>query len=196
MIYKHHYQILKEELKQVYRLGITFDFWSNRKGESFLCITGLWFTNNIDCVSKVIDFSTFNHHHTAKDIARVVKEKLVALDIYEKIICITCDGAQNMVLACSYLSPDIPRVWCCGHRLHLVVINSLGFWLIDNKIDNYINNLSMATATTAAKTASTTATTTSATANSDYEDQSLVVDWDPESDEGNSFHLISAYVHA
>jgi hypothetical protein len=118
---------------------LSADFWCNGRGESFLCITGHWLTDDINSVSKIIDFSVFNHRHTAIDIARIVKEKLVALDIYEKIICITCDGAENMVLACYFLNDDIPRIWCYGHRLHLVVINGLGFWLTEDTIDNRVN---------------------------------------------------------
>jgi hypothetical protein len=184
VLYNHHYQLLKEELRKVYRLSITFDFWCNRRGESFLCITGHWLTDDIDTVSKIIDFSVFNHHHTGIDIARVVKEKLVALEIYEKIICITCDGAENMVLACYLLNDEIPRIWCCGHRLHLVVINGLGFWLTEDNIDDYSSNLSMAS----------TATTTTTTANNGHGDASTDVNWDYELDEGNFSYLISVHV--
>ena len=42
MLYNHYYYVLKEELKEVYRLNITLDFWANRKAESFLCVTGHW----------------------------------------------------------------------------------------------------------------------------------------------------------
>jgi hypothetical protein len=194
VLYNHHYQLLKEELKQVYRLSITFDFWSNRRGESFLCITGHWLTDDINPVSKIIDFSAFNYRHTAIDIAGIVKEKLVALDIYEKIICITCDGAENMVLACYLLNDDIPRIWCCCHRLHLVVINGLGFWLTEDTIDNNASSLSFTAATTAttaattaavATTTTTTTTITAAAANNDHGDTPMDVNWDYELDEGN-----------
>lgn len=141
VLYHKHYQLLKEELKQVHGLSITFDFWSNRQMQSFLCITGHWLTDSIDPVSKVIDFSMFIYRHTGLDIARVVKEKLVALDIDEKIVCITCDGAQNMIAACYYLNDEIPRLWCVAHRLHLVVINGLGFWLSEDVIKEYRNSL-------------------------------------------------------
>ena len=131
--------MLKEELKKVSWLSITLDFWSNRRNQSFLCITGHWYTDSIDPVSKIIDFSLFEHRHTGIEISKVIKEKLMALNIYEKIICITCDGAENMVLACELLDGNFTRIWCYAHRLHLVVINALGFWLPENKLHSDSN---------------------------------------------------------
>ena len=138
-IYEHHYLMLKEELKQVSWLSITLDFWSNRRNQSFLCITGHWYTDSIDPVSKIIEFSLFENRHTGIEISKAIKEKLVALNIYEKIICITCDGAENMVLACQLLDGNFTRIWCYAHRLHLVVINALGFWLPENKLNSDSN---------------------------------------------------------
>lgn len=131
--------MLKAELKQVSWLSITLDFWSNRRNQSFLCITGHWYTDSIDPVSKIIDFSLFENRHTGIEISKVIKEKLMALNIYEKIICITCDGAENMVLACKLLDGNFIRIWCYAHRLHLVIINALGFWLPENKFNSDID---------------------------------------------------------
>jgi hypothetical protein len=96
---------------------------------SFLCVTGHWFKDSpLEFVSKVINFSCFNERHTATNIAQVIKEKLMNLDIYHKIIAITCDGAQNVIAALNQLDDFIKQIWCCAHRLHLVVINAFGFW--------------------------------------------------------------------
>ena len=92
-------------------------------------MTGHWTTNSFDSVSKIIDFSSFNTRHAAIEIAKVLKEKLIALNIYEKLVCITTDGASKIVLACELLNDEIFRFWCCAHRLHPVVINAFGFWL-------------------------------------------------------------------
>lgn len=131
--------MLKEELKQISWLSITLDFWSNRKNQSFLCITGHWYTDSIDLVSKVIDFSLFENRHTGVEISKVIKAKLTALNVYDKIICITTDGAENMVLACELLDGNFTRIWCYAHRLHLVVTNAFGFWLPDKNIDSDFN---------------------------------------------------------
>lgn len=195
-------------------LSITFDFWSNRHMQSFLCITGQWHTDNIDRVSKIIDFSVFSSRHTGIDIGRVVKDKLVALDIYEKIVCITCDGAPNMLVACSYLNDEIPRIWCAAHRLHLVVINGLGFWLTADNIKDYQNNLletsaaatttvlaaaatsAAAETTTAAVTAATSATTMTtgpSFGNIFYGDEGVNIDSNEEYFEGIYSNKVFAY---
>jgi hypothetical protein len=151
VLYQHHYNHLKKELDQVHALSVTLDFWTNRRCQSFLCITGHWISNTWESISKIIDFSCFNSRHTAIEIATVLKDKFTALGVYEKIICITCDGAENMKLACRYLNENIPRIWCCAHRLHLVVINGLGFWIPKEKLSNISGgSLSAGITTTAA----------------------------------------------
>ncbi|CAF5049697.1 unnamed protein product, partial [Rotaria sp. Silwood1] len=90
--------------------------------------------------SKVIHFSSFNERHTGFNISRSVKEKLKSLGIYHQVVAITCDGGENLVSACNQLDGSIKRIWYCTHRLHLVVINSLGFWNKENKLDNNPTN--------------------------------------------------------
>ena len=128
-LYTYHVDQLKEELKQIDYIGLTLDFWTNRRSISFLCITGHWFIDSpLEFVSKIIHLSAFDERHTATNIARSIKEKLINLEIYHKVIAITCDGASNLVAALNQLDDSIKRIWCCAHRLHLVVINALGFW--------------------------------------------------------------------
>ncbi|CAF4299284.1 unnamed protein product, partial [Adineta steineri] len=124
---------------------------------SFLSITGHWFKDPpLEFVSTVIDYSCFNERHTATNIAQVLKEKLMNLHIYHKIIAITCDGAPNVVAALNQLDDFIKRIWCCAHRLHIVVINALGFWKhLDDK-DN-----TMSSSTNPATTSITSADVTS-----------------------------------
>ena len=180
MLYNHHYYVLKEELKEVYRLSITLDFWSNRKAESFLCMTGHWTTNSFDSVCKIIDFSSFNTRHAAIEIAKVLKEKLIALNIYEKLVCITTDGAPHIVLACELLNDEIFRFWCRAHRLYLVVINAFGFWLPKKKLNSELNN----DLTTNVSMISTCITTTD---DIQKKDEEMDINWDEELSEGKSF---------
>jgi hypothetical protein len=136
-LYKHHIDLLKNELKEIDYIGLTFDFWSNRRSMSFLCITGHWMKDAPpEFVSKIVAYSSFNERHTAANIAQCLKEKLLDLGIYHKIIAITCDGAPNVVAALRLLGIPIRRIWCCAHRLHLVVINSLGLWIKEEDLDN------------------------------------------------------------
>ncbi|CAF2863757.1 unnamed protein product [Rotaria sp. Silwood2] len=134
---------------------------------------GHWMSNSIDSVSKFIDFSCFNERHTAIEIARVLRENMIDLDVYEKIICITCDGAENLVLACELLNEDIIRIWCYAHRLHLVVINALGFWVSEKK--NNIDGPSYSLANVI-----TLNTTTSNVIDHESEQETMDIEWDHE----------------
>ncbi|CAF3829813.1 unnamed protein product [Rotaria sp. Silwood1] len=139
-LYNFHLTALKEQLQNIDYIGLTFDFWTSRRCVSFLCITGHWFDDKCVYFSKVIHFSSFDERHTGFNISRSVKEKLESLGIYHKVVAITCDGGENLVSACSQLDGSIKRIWCCTHRLHLVIINSLGFWNTENKLDNNPTN--------------------------------------------------------
>ncbi|CAF1686865.1 unnamed protein product [Rotaria magnacalcarata] len=127
-LYHHYLQMLKDELKEIDYIGLTLDFWSSRTTISFLCITGHWFNTKREYFSKVLHFSSFNERHTSFNISCAIKESLQHLGIYSKIVAITCDGGENLVAACYQLDSSIKRIWCCTHRLHLVVINGLGIW--------------------------------------------------------------------
>ena len=178
----HHLQLLKDELKAIDYIGLTFDFWSNRRSVSFLCITGHWFNDKIEYFSKVIYFSSFKEQHSGFNIAISIKEKLVDLGIYRKVVAITCDGGGNLISACNQLDGSIKRIWCCTHRLHLVVINGLGFWNKDTKFDNNKVNYSATQATTR----------NSALHNviSNTREESMDTSWSSESEAGEVFTLL------
>jgi hypothetical protein len=54
--------------------------------------------------------------------------KLDRLNVLDCVKAVTCDGASNMKKAFDHVG-IIDRLWCLGHRLHLIVTNALGFWL-------------------------------------------------------------------
>jgi hypothetical protein len=102
----------------------------------FLVITGHYFAHDgFDLKSTILDFSTFNKQHTSVEISRILKAKLIELDIAHKVIRVTCDGASNMVNAVDSLNLDAKRLWCIAHRLHLTVTNAFGFWIKKKKGD-------------------------------------------------------------
>ncbi|CAF1458616.1 unnamed protein product [Adineta steineri] len=135
-MYNQEYQLLKDELKLIDYIGITLDSWSTRSGISYLCITGHWYDDKADFFSKIIHFAAFNERHTAVNIANCIKQILMELEIYNKVIRITCGGGENLIAACKKLDGPTKRIWCCAHRLHLVVINALGFWNKEKKVDH------------------------------------------------------------
>ncbi|CAF1473767.1 unnamed protein product [Adineta steineri] len=179
-LHNHYTNLLKNELKQVDYIGLTFDFWTNRQSMSFLYITGHWFKDPpLEFVSTIIDYSCFNERHTATNIAQVLKEKLMNLDIYHKIIAITCDGAPNVVAALNQLDDFIKRIWYCAHRLHIVVINALGFW---KQLDDKDN-------TTSSSTNPATTSITSADVTSKSQENVMDVSWCSEDQPDNSSNV-------
>ncbi|CAF1369334.1 unnamed protein product [Rotaria magnacalcarata] len=63
-----------------------------------------------------------------------------------------------MSSACRTLDENIHKIWCCAHRLHLVITNGLGFWFKENKNKN--NNEASSSSTTMTTTRITTADVT------------------------------------
>ncbi|CAF1551197.1 unnamed protein product, partial [Adineta ricciae] len=59
-----------------------------------------------------------------------IYKKLDRLNVLGRVSTVTCDGASNMTKAFDTFEA-VDRLWCLGHRLHLIVTNALGFWLKD-----------------------------------------------------------------
>ena len=66
-------------------------------------------TDSFDSICKIIDILSFNIRHTTIEIAKSLKEKLLALNMYEKLMCITTDDALNMTLAYELSNDEIFR---------------------------------------------------------------------------------------
>ncbi|CAF3342273.1 unnamed protein product [Rotaria socialis] len=80
-----------------------------------------------------------------------------------------------MKVACRHLGDNIKRVWCCAHRLHLVITNALGFWFKEKSVDNENRSSSM-----------TRSTTTTSTVISTQDDDLLNMSWSDENNEDSS----------
>ncbi|CAF4139247.1 unnamed protein product, partial [Adineta steineri] len=141
--------------------------------------------------STVFHFSSFNERHSAVNIVRYLKETLNSLEIYDKIISITCDGGPNLIAACKKLDRIIKRIWCCGHRLHLVIVNGLGLWIIgktaaanqtnDSLIQNSASTESSTTTTESSTTSKTSSSSiTASQVSSDGYENSMDTSWNSE----------------
>ena len=123
-------------MESVDHISLTLDFWSNRQKRSFLVITGHYFDlSSYNLNSTVLNFSKFDSRHTADEISRILATKLKELNILQKVVCVTADGAPNMVRGIDDMNLNLKRVWCVAHRLHLTIINAFGFWLSRDKND-------------------------------------------------------------
>ncbi|CAF2061700.1 unnamed protein product [Rotaria magnacalcarata] len=122
-------ELLIKELANVQSLGITCDFWSDKRRQSYMCLTGHYISSNNQFISKILSFTSFHHRHFSSNISMIIKNELKELNIFEKTRSITTDGAANMLKAAQMLGGDIKQIYCIAHQLHLVICNGLGFWI-------------------------------------------------------------------
>jgi hypothetical protein len=111
------------------KVSLTCDFWSDRLQKSYLCITSHYITNDFHYKSTILSFNAFYDRHFGVLIAKAITSKLNDLNLYNKLQSITTDGASNMKTMCENLrNTEFDWIWCVAHRLHLTVVNALGFW--------------------------------------------------------------------
>ncbi len=122
-------QRLQQQLLEVNKISITCDFWSDRSLKSYLCITGHYVTHDFGYQSTILSFDAFYDRHHGIRIAKIIREKLNNFNLFNKLLCITTDGAGNMRTMCENLKDiKFDWIWCVAHRYHLTVNNALGFW--------------------------------------------------------------------
>jgi hypothetical protein len=85
-------------------------------------MTGYYLSKSFELNSTVIDFSHFEQRHFSENIVNVIYEKLDRLNVLDRLTAVTCDSASNMKKAFETLG-TVDRLWCLGHRLHLIVTN-------------------------------------------------------------------------
>ena len=116
-----------DDLSKLPFISISTDFWSDIKGTSYVVLTGHFITDELDLNSTILRFSSFQTRHYSELIGLEIEKQLIELKLFDKVTSITCDGAPNMVKMFDYLSrPEINRIRCQAHLLHLIVCNGLG----------------------------------------------------------------------
>ncbi|CAF1428121.1 unnamed protein product [Adineta ricciae] len=141
-----HKSLLIKELSSIRSIGITCDFWSDKRLQSYMCLTGHYISSDHRFFSKILSFTSFHNRHLSSNISMIIKKELQELNVLEKTRSITTDGAANMLKAVELLGDDIKQIYCSylhsklhifdrymnlgiAHRLHLVVCNGLGVWI-------------------------------------------------------------------
>lgn len=164
---------LKNKLSPINTLSLTCDFWFNQSSKSYLCLTVHYFKDGFNYESSVLSFSAFHERHVGIRVAKTIREKLEEFKIYEKVVCMTTDGAKNMQAMVHHLNNDkIHWIWCIAHKLHLVINHALGFWLSTKKQHSKEHSVS----STDASTSSTEEGTTTTTTTMDVDEQSSFYD--------------------
>ena len=140
-LYNQHTDQMKIDFQQSKYLSLTCDFWSDRKQNSFLVITGHTIDEKFDQFSKILKFMSFEDRHYSPIIAQEIEKQLTSMNLFSKLVTITCDGAPNMRDMFTYFSrTNIQYIWCIAHKLHLIVCNSLNLWVIMRKKQSIPNN--------------------------------------------------------
>jgi hypothetical protein len=99
-----------------------------------MVLTGHSISDELDLNSTILRFSTFEKRHFSDVIGVEIENQLIELNIFDKVVSITCDAAPNMVKMFDYFSrPDITRIRCQAHLLHLIVCNALNIWIQKKK---------------------------------------------------------------
>ena len=128
-----HRQKLIDDLAHIDFISLTTDFWCDRSSRSYVCITGHWFSDDMELKSKVLLFTPFTVRHTSENISLELEKHLNSLNIIDKITTITFDGANNLKAAMKKISGRIRRLHCIAHKIHLIICNSLGLWMKKEK---------------------------------------------------------------
>ena len=140
-LHQHHTSKTKVQFEESNYLSITCDFWRSRTQNSFLVITGHYVDKNLEQHSTILKFMSFEERHFSPIIAAEIEKQLINLDLFDKLVTITCDGAANMKDMFNYFSRrNIKFIWCIAHRLHLVICNSLNLWVTLKKKKNNKSN--------------------------------------------------------
>ena len=118
-------------------ISLTTDVWSDIKGRSYLVLTGHFIDNKLQLKSTVLRFFSFSSRHLSANIRTEIENQLDKLKVFDKVPSFTCDGAPDMIKMFDYLSrPDISRIRCQAHSLHLIVCNGLSFWVTRGTMNN------------------------------------------------------------
>ena len=105
---------------------------SDKKLNSYLCLTGHFLNNVSKLTSKVLSFTYFDERNTGDQISYTIKKGLKRLQVYEKIHTITCDGRDNIRKAFKTLKAE--RLHCLAHKLHLAVCNAFCLWIKQQRL--------------------------------------------------------------
>ena len=131
---KHSISLI-DSLSKLSFISISTNFWSDSKGTSCMVLTGHFMSGESDSNSTILRFSTFEKRHFSDIIGVEIENQLTELNIFDKVVSITCDGAPNLIKRFDFFScPDITRIRCQARLLHLIVCNALNLWIQKTKI--------------------------------------------------------------
>ncbi|CAF2140723.1 unnamed protein product [Rotaria magnacalcarata] len=90
---------IRSLLDSIDHLSITVDVWTDRRGRSFIGVTGHFLDLNFAPLALLLDFSRLKGSHTGENIHLVTDEILGNLKVRNKVYRIITDNAASMVKA-------------------------------------------------------------------------------------------------
>ncbi|CAF1336977.1 unnamed protein product [Adineta steineri] len=100
--------LLIKELSVIQSVGVTCDFWSDKRLHSYICLTGHYISPNNEFISKILSFTSFHQRHFSSNISMIIKNELKELNVFEKTRSINTDGAANILKAVQMLGDVVP----------------------------------------------------------------------------------------
>ena len=84
-----HYKSMIDTLSKISFIAVTTDFWSDKKQNSFLVLTGHYVDDKFFQQTTVLRFSTFAKRHYSPLIGQEIEKQLQELKIFDKVTTIT-----------------------------------------------------------------------------------------------------------
>ncbi|GFR66393.1 zinc finger BED domain-containing protein 1 [Elysia marginata] len=117
---------LKEELKATEHVAITMDSWTSNQNKEYLGITAHYFrVPDYKLQSKVLSNDDLNDDPTGENIGNALLAVLTEWEIMDKISAVVTDGAAVNGAAVRHIGLKDKHAYCVGHKLNLVVKDSI-----------------------------------------------------------------------
>ncbi|XP_047532135.1 E3 SUMO-protein ligase ZBED1-like [Vanessa atalanta] len=125
LLYNSTKQKLKPQLDaDCDTICITLDFWTSRKTESYLAVTGHYINREFELKTILLDCCSFPGHHTAVNIAAELRLILDDYNLAHKVNFAVSDNAANVTNAVKdHLGWK--HYGCYAHSLNLVLQDSV-----------------------------------------------------------------------
>jgi len=110
-------------------VALTSDAWTSGALDGYMGVTAHWIDKNWDAKSVVLDLCEAPISHTGENLARTLLKVIKEYNLSSKVISMTSDNAENMVVCCRRLSEQLEsdefvHIRCSAHIINLIATAS------------------------------------------------------------------------